>query len=74
MGSVTGKKKHGRCHHAALEWDGTAKVVPYIAFDVTKLVLSELVKDPVRNVMSSLIHLSVSTLCIRMSLAIWEPM
>ena len=36
-------KIQGRCHYAALEWNGTAKVVSYIDFDVTKLVLTDAV-------------------------------
>ena len=40
-------KIQGRCHRAALKWNGSTQVVPYIDFDVTKLVLTESVKHQV---------------------------
>ena len=40
-------KIQGHCHCAALKWNGSTQVVPYIDFDVTKLVLTESVKHQV---------------------------
>ena len=38
--SVAGEIQ-GRCHRAALKWNGSTQVVPYIDFAVAKLVLTE---------------------------------
>ena len=63
-------KIQGRCHYAALKWNGLTQVVPYIDFDVAKLVLTESVKHQVR---SEDVCLSILMLWVRITLAICEP-